>query len=257
MLDDTTKDFAAHWPADRSLELIEETAASSLAVRATADPDHLALVGWDQAGRERRLTYEDLDRAATSVAVHLLEIARPGDHVAVLAPNLVEWPIVEYGASRAGMVLVALNPSAGAEELRYTLDNSGAVLLLHARAHGQRDLDGLVKQIVPDCPAVQKVLNIDVVITWTTTIREPEPATQLPACAPSTAGMIQYTSGTTGKQKGVLLAHRSMVNVARSLMIALGCRPGAVILSPIPMFHTAGCITSTLGPLSLSAPDSV
>src|SRR5260370_42296317 len=70
MLDDTTKDFAAHWPADRSLELIEETAASSLAVRATADPDHLALVGWDQAGRERRLAYQDLDRAPPSLAGH-------------------------------------------------------------------------------------------------------------------------------------------------------------------------------------------
>jgi fatty-acyl-CoA synthase/long-chain acyl-CoA synthetase len=61
--------------------------------------------------------------------------------------------------------------------------------------------------------------------------------------------MLQYTSGTTGRPKGVVLRHRSLVNVAGLTMQAVGVRDGARCLNPLPMFHTAGCVISTLGPL--------
>ena len=66
---------------------------------------------------------------------------------------------------------------------------------------------------------------------------------------PSAPVMLQYTSGTTGSPKGVLLRHRSLVNVAHLTMQAAGAPPGAVCVNPLPMFHTASCVIGTLGPL--------
>lgn len=241
----------AYWPLDDSVELLEETAASLLITRAKQNPDRVALIGRSHCGEERRLTYRQLGQAARAVADGLLAIAEPGENVAILAPNVVEWPAVEYGASLAGMVLVALNPSAGQEELRYTLGNSDAAVLIHANRNGARDLDAVVAEIRSDCPNVRTVVGLEEVRSWVEGSRPVE--RPLPLVDPASPAMIQYTSGTTGRQKGVLLAHRSMVNAARSLMISAGIGPDAVIMSPCPMFHTAGCITSTLGPLSLGA----
>jgi fatty-acyl-CoA synthase/long-chain acyl-CoA synthetase len=61
--------------------------------------------------------------------------------------------------------------------------------------------------------------------------------------------MLQYTSGTTGRPKGVLLNHRSLVNVAKLTLEAVEVEAGSVCLNPLPMFHTAGCVIATLGPL--------
>jgi fatty-acyl-CoA synthase len=70
--------------------------------------------------------------------------------------------------------------------------------------------------------------------------------------APGDAGdvvMLQYTSGTTGNPKGVLLRHTSLINVAKLTFEVLSVSDGAVCLNPLPMFHTAGCVIATLGPL--------
>src|SRR5271166_6044379 len=61
--------------------------------------------------------------------------------------------------------------------------------------------------------------------------------------------MLQYTSGTTGNPKGVLLRHKSLINVAKLTLEAVSAPDGAVCLNPLPMFHTAGCVIATLGPL--------
>ena len=82
---------------------------------------------------------------------------------------------------------------------------------------------------------------------------EPDPAVL--ATAPTDADqpvMLQYTSGTTGNPKGVLLRHRSLVNVAKLTMDYVDMPDGAVTINPLPMFHTAACVIGTLGPLWLA-----
>ena len=66
---------------------------------------------------------------------------------------------------------------------------------------------------------------------------------------PTTVVMLQYTSGTTGQPKGVLLRHQSLVNVAKLTLRRCAAPAGVVCLNPLPMFHTAGCVIAMLGPL--------
>lgn len=232
------------WPADRSVELTGHTVGSLLAERAGQLPDRTALVATAHDGTTRRYRYDELYDAARGVAAGLLELAGPGEFVALWAPNLAEWPVIQYGAALAGVVLVALNPVLRPDELRYALEHSGAVVLLHAERSRDYDLASVAAKVAPDCPRLRAVISL----------AEPErytgaPRAELPEVDQLSPVMLQYTSGTTGTPKGVLLHHRALVNNAKLAMETAEIEPASVCLNPLPMFHTASCVTSTLGPL--------
>lgn len=237
------------WPRDESVPLVDHTVGSLLAKQARENPDALALVGVAHGtGESRRLTYSELYREAVWVAQALLRLAQPGDFVALWAPNVVEWPIVQYGAALAGVTLVALNPVLRAHELAYALNHSGSAVLIHADHSRDYDLAAVVAAVRDECPRLRHVISLSeyegMLATRDDGVALPNPTADLPA-------MLQYTSGTTGTPKGVLLRHRSMVNVAKLTMECGAAEPGSVAINPLPMFHTAACVIGTLGPLWL------
>lgn len=239
----------SYWPEDESVDLVEHTVGSLLAERAAEGPDVLALVGAAHgSGDERRLTYAELHEEACRVARALLRRVRPGDYVALWAPNVVEWPIVQYGAALAGVTLVALNPVLRAGELAYALDHSGATLLLHAERSRDYDMAAVVAEVRDERERLDEVVSL---AAWDEFLVSGDAATSLPAPAPDDPVMLQYTSGTTGLPKGVLLRHRSLVNVAKLTMETAEIPRGSVCVNPLPMFHTAACVVGTLGPLWL------
>ncbi|MDT7639745.1 MAG: fatty-acyl-CoA synthase [Pseudonocardiales bacterium] len=234
------------WPADRSIPLTGHTVGSLLAERAGQLPDTVALVATGHDGQPRRYSYAELYEQARRIAAGLLELAEPGEFVALWAPNLAEWPVIEYGAALAGVVLVALNPVLRPEELRYALQHSGAVVLLHADLSRDYDLAAVAAEVAPECPALRHVISLSEPERFTAPARA-----ELPEVDQLSPVMLQYTSGTTGTPKGVLLHHRALVNVAMLTMRAAELADGAVCLNPLPLFHTASCVVSTLGPLWL------
>ncbi len=238
----------SHWPEDRSAELVDFTVGGLLAKRAHDYPDRLALVGArHRGGHECRLTYAELYEQAGRVATALSALAKRGSHIALWAPNVVEWPIIQYGAALAGMVLVALNPALREEELEYALTHSGAAVLIHADSHGDHDLAAVVDALRPRLPSL-RCISLANRAPWQAAAAGPEILRNAPT-DPDEAVMLQYTSGTTGKPKGVLLKHRSLINVAKLTLEAADVQSGSVCLNPLPMFHTAGCVVATLGPL--------
>jgi len=239
----------AQWRRDESIDLIDGTAATLLSEQAQRFPNRLAIIGADARERPWRLTYHDVLARSRRIATALQRDTKPGDHVAVLAPNVVEWPLIEYAVALAGRVLVALNPHAGVDELLYTLRHSDTAMLIYAPSIRGRDLNEIVRGIVAQCPGVRCTRALDVVWSWSDDEIDDEP--DWPTVDPAGPAMLQYTSGTTGPQKGVLLSHRAVVNVARIAMQTCGVEPGSVSLSPFPQFHTAGCVTSTLGALGV------
>ena len=109
--------------ADRSVDLVDTTVGRLLIERARDHPDRIAIIGERHgAGGQERLSYRALLEEATQVAYALLSLAERGSYIALWAPNVLEWPIIQYGAALAGMVLVALNPALRAEELALRAD---------------------------------------------------------------------------------------------------------------------------------------
>jgi fatty-acyl-CoA synthase/long-chain acyl-CoA synthetase len=239
---------SAYLPADESADLVDHTVGGLLALRAESHADRVAVVGVrHDDGTQVRLSYAQLYAEAGRVATALGALAQRGSYVAIWAPNVVEWPIVQYGAALAGMVLVALNPALREEELEYALTHSGATVLLHADASGDYDMAQVVGALRPRLPRVHYVSLSDRA-QWRASEVSPAVMSEAPT-DPDGVVMLQYTSGTTGRPKGVLLKHRSLVNVAKLTLETVQVEAGSVCLNPLPMFHTAGCVIATLGPL--------
>lgn len=238
----------AHWPSDDSADLVDHTVGGLLALRSESHGDHLAVVGVrHDDGTEIRLTYAELFDEAARVATALAELVERGGFVAIWAPNVVEWPIIQYGAALAGVVLVALNPALREAELEYALTHSGASVLLYANDSRDYDMAGVVEAIRRTLPEL-RCISLSDRAQWQAPEVLPAVLRDAPT-DPDDAVMLQYTSGTTGKPKGVLLKHRSLVNVAKLTLETVHVEVGSVCLNPLPMFHTAGCVIATLGPL--------
>jgi fatty-acyl-CoA synthase/long-chain acyl-CoA synthetase len=238
----------AYWTADRSPNLVEYTVGGLLAVRAAEHPGRLALVGVHHgSGTPARLTYAQLLEEANRVATALSRLARPGSFVALWATNVIEWSIIQYGASLAGMVLVALNPTLSPDELDYALRHSGASVLLHADTSRDHELSPVAEAVCANIAGLQRI-SLSQIAVWYADAVDPDVIMQAPT-DPDVPVMLQYTSGTTGRPKGVLLTHRAMVNVAKLTMEAVDTPAGALCVNPLPLFHTAGCVIATLGPL--------
>jgi fatty-acyl-CoA synthase len=237
----------ACWQADTNVELVDFTVGGLIADRARAHPDRVALVGVRHgSGETVRLTYGQLFDEAGRVATALSRLTERGSYVAIWAPNVVDWPVVQYGAALAGMVLVALNPALREQELEYALAHSGASILLHADVSRDYRMNDVAAKVSARLPGLQCISLSDK--AWRAEDIDAGVVAEAPQ-DPDEVVMLQYTSGTTGRPKGVLLRHRSLVNVAKLTLEAVEASPGAICLNPLPMFHTAGCVIATLGPL--------
>jgi fatty-acyl-CoA synthase len=238
----------ASWDADRSVDLVDLTVGELLTDRANAHPDRVAVVGVRHGTSEQtRLTYRQLHDEAYRVACALTGLAERGSFIAIWAPNVIEWPIIQYGAALAGMVLVAINPASREQELHYALRHSGSAVLLYADANRDYDMAAVVQRVAANLPELICV-SLSELSTW----RAGDIEDDVPGHARGDAGdvvMLQYTSGTTGNPKGVLLRHASLINVAKLTFETLSVPDGGVCVNPLPMFHTAGCVIATLGPL--------
>jgi len=240
----------SYWPLDDSAPLVEHTLGSLLRERAEQNPTATAIVGAAHGtGEQRRLTYRELHEEASRVAAALLELADPGDFVALWAPNIIEWPIILFGAAIAGVTLVALNPVLRRHELAYALQHCNATVLIHADSSRGYDMTAVAAGIESECPSLRQVVSLTETARWRSALPLESGRAGPSADDASAPVMLQYTSGTTGLPKGVLLRHRSLINVARLTMEAIETPPHGVTVNPLPMFHTASCVIGTLGTL--------
>jgi fatty-acyl-CoA synthase len=247
----------SHWVPDRSGPPLrpELTVGAALREVAAAVPDRTALVeGGPDPSARRRWTYGELLDDAERCARALLRRFEPGERVAVWAHNLPEWVIVEYGAALAGLTLVTVNPSFQPGELVYVLSqsrSSGVITVPEVRGN---PLLGHLEAVRPQIGELE-VLRLDQLAALLAEADPGGPAAgmALPDVGPDDPAQIQYTSGTTGFPKGALLRHAGIVNNAAIWSDRIGVPDGASWLSPMPMFHTGGCVLGALGSLSRRA----
>ena len=227
------------------------TIGDALREAAAASPDRTALIqGVADSGARRQWHYKELLEEAERVARALLTHFEPGERVAVWAPNIPEWVLMEYGCALAGVILVTVNPSYQAEELAYVLNQSraaGVFLLPEFRGNPMaKHLDA----IRGDCTELREVVYFS---EWDAFLGSGLRERVLPAVSATDACMIQYTSGTTGFPKGALLHHRGLVNNGAHTAAIMGLRDAGVYMGIMPLFHTAGCVLAVLGAVSTKA----
>ncbi|MBS1858807.1 MAG: AMP-binding protein [Acidobacteria bacterium] len=199
--------------------------------------------------QEARLSWRALDAEATRVARGLAAMGlAPGDRAGIWAVNCVEWLLLQYGAARAGVVLVNVNPAYRSHELRFVLERSRIrALFLHAR-----DARTDYRAILEECGPPEHVVWLNDP-SWERMLAAGDPAWTPPPVTPEAVANIQYTSGTTGSPKGVLLTHHNILN--NGLMIAHALRAGERdrICVPVPMYHCFGCVIGSMVSLTTGA----
>jgi len=233
------------FPAQQDDVVLETTVGGILRTQAARTPRAEALVEADIAGNiGRRWTYAELLADAERLARALLSRYRPGERIAVWAPNIPEWVILEYAAALAGLPLVTGNPAYRPRELRYVLEQSGAVGLFMVREYRGSPMAEFAAEATEGLANVREIVDMD---DHAALFAGERADMRLPDVSPGDPVQIQYTSGTTGFPKGAVLHHRGITNNARFGYARLEAREGETVLNFMPMFHTAGCGILTLG----------
>ena len=214
-------------------------------------PDRMHLtVLQDDATVLGTMTYAELAKAARAVATGLIERdISPGDRVALMLPTGLDFFAAFFGILYAGAVPVPIYPpmrlSQIEDHLRRQagiLRNAGARMLVTV-GEG-RGLAMLLRGQVDSLSAIESVANLSV----TSSIRLP-PITD----ARSTA-LIQYTSGSTGDPKGVVLSHANLLANIRAMGRVMEASSADVFVSWLPLYHDMGLIGAWLGCLHFAAP---
>ena len=229
--------------------LLEITIGDLLTRTATRFPDRLAVASMHQA---KRLTWAQLSAEADRIARGLYALGiRHGDRVGIWSPNCIEWIMMHMGAARAGAALVNINPAYRAHELQFTLTRSRmkALFLWHKDKHADyaEVLDrarhglslALEHTIFFDSPEWPALLDAEG--------RVPDHV------AFDDIANIQYTSGTTGLPKGVMLSHHNVVNNGQFLAQGFHYTERDKIVIPVPLFHCFGCVIGTMSAVNSGA----
>ena len=238
-------------------------------------PDHEAVVSLHQG---LRFTYGEFDAVVSRAAKALLALGiGKGDRVAIWSTNSYEWMTAQYATARIGAVLVNINPAYRSHELEYVLRRSRAKSLMLIESFKSSNYVDMLLEV---CPEIAKA-EPGHLHSW----RFPELESVIFIGSKEHAGMlnrrsfvelaeelsdevlqerraeldidddinIQYTSGTTGFPKGVVLTHNNLINNAWSIAQVIGLRPDDRLCVPIPFYHCFGMVVSNLATMTVGA----
>ena len=235
----------SYFPAQTDDVVLETTVGGILREAAVATPGAEALVEADIAGElRRRWTYAELLADAERLARALLSRYRPGERIAVWAPNIPEWVILEYAAALAGLTLVTANTAYRPREMQFVLQQSRAVGLFFVSEFRGNPMARIAAEVAAELPGLHELIDMEDAAAL---FAGADASSSLPDVRPGDPVQIQYTSGTTGFPKGAVLHHRGVTNNARYHFARTGARTGDTVINFMPLFHTAGCGLATLG----------
>ncbi len=235
----------------------------------------------DNFGENRALEYNALDvklnfsefrDVCDQVAKGLMALGvEKNEHIAIWANNLPEWVYTQYGSAKAGAVLVTVNTNYKSAELEYLLRQSDSTTLL--LTDGVREKNEYIEIINRVCPTLKDsepgklnekelpglkniiylgkekipgMYNWDDILEMGKTVSDEALSERLESLDPDEPVNMQYTSGTTGFPKGVMLTHTNLIGNAMSMAECMKLTPDDAMCIPVPFFHCFGCVIGTL-----------
>jgi len=236
---------------------------------ATRYPENTALISPEFGIRQ---TYSEFYKTCRDVAKGLMAIGvKRGDHVAVWTTNIPEWTYLQFALGMTGGVLVTINTNYQTHELEYILKQSDSTSLFLIDSYRDTSFYNTVRQIVPELdscvagalvseklPLLKNVIYIGKkentpgmfkfkdIINMGKNITDKELEDRMNSLDDQDVINMQYTSGTTGFPKGVMLTHHNIVNNARMVGDVMGITEKDSLLIQVPLFHCFGCVMSTL-----------
>jgi fatty-acyl-CoA synthase len=256
-------------------DILQITIGDLLEEKARLQPDHEAVVYTDRA---LRWTYGELNLKCRQAAKGLMKLGiEKGEHVAIWASNTPEWILSQFSTGKMGAVLVTVNTNYRTAELEYLLRQSDSTtIILMEEFRGASYID-MLYEICPELsdsepgnlhskklPKLKNVIvmgnrkypgtfNWDEIMELGREVEEAELDTRLKSLSPFDVINMQYTSGTTGFPKGVMLTHSNIVNNAFNVARCMRLTNEDRLCIPVPFFHCFGCVMGTLACLSVGA----
>ncbi len=224
----------------------------------------------------RTLSYADIEQASAHFGAYLQKVAglQKGERVAVMLPNLLQYPIVVFGILRAGLTVVNVNPMYTPRELEHQLRDSGAraIVILENFAHTlqavieRTQLETVVTTQIGDLLGALRRPLVNFVVkrikrlvpAWRLSGAIPLPRTldegkwlalDDPGLGHDDLAFLQYTGGTTGVAKGAMLTHGNLIAnlLQAAAWLSAGMRDGGqIVITALPLYHifslTANCL---------------
>lgn len=226
---------------------VRTTLADTLSAAAGTTPQRVLLIDGDV-----RLTCAELNARATALAHDMVSRMPAGSVVSFMLPNWHEAAIVYLASALAGMVINPILPSLRDHELRFILDDAASRMIFIPGEFGLHDYATMLQRVCAKLATPPEVVVVR---------GEPGPHTafgslgtaggELPVLDPDAVRMMMYTSGTTGRPKGVLHTHNSIHALICQLREHWMIEPGDTFLVPSPIAHIGGSIYAFECPLLL------
>ena len=232
-------------------------------------PENTALVCPESGVRE---TYSEfLDSCARIAKGFLAMGVKKGDHISVWTTNVPEWLHLQFGLGMIGAVLVTVNTNCNSHELEYILRQSDSTTLIHIEEYRGTNFSQILRGLVPEAigadlgkirsnrfPFLKNVICIkdkkqseevmcfDDIVRLGEAVSDEELRNREMSVDADEVVNMQYTSGTTGFPKGVMLTHRNIINNAFMVGDVMGMTKDDRLLIQVPLFHCFGCVMSSL-----------
>lgn len=247
----------------------EITIGGLLKETASKYPDNRALV-YPEFGISQ--SYRDFSASCAAVAKGFMALGvRKGDHVSVWTTNLPQWVYMQFGLGMIGAVLVTVNTNYKSHELEYILRQSDSTTLVLMDKYRDTSYFDTANEVVPELAAQQPgktssaklpglknvvyigerastpgMFSFGQVVKMGEAVSDAALEERMNSCDSRDVINMQYTSGTTGFPKGVMLTHYNIVNNARMVGDVMGLSEKDSLLIHVPLFHCFGCVMSTL-----------
>ena len=250
-------------------DFVNKTIGEVIRDTASRYPENPALISPQFAIRQN---YAELYAACRKTAKGLLALGiKKGDHISVWTTNIPEWIYLQFALGMVGGVLVTINTNYQSHELQYILKQSDSTTLFLIDSYRDTSFYDTVRHILPEfdqcspgqlssgnLPLMKNVIYIgkrketpgmfsfDSLIKKGETISDADLDSRMKGLGAHDVINMQYTSGTTGFPKGVMLTHSNIVNNARMVGDVMGMTERDSLLIQVPLFHCFGCVMSTL-----------